>query len=531
MGIVGNRNGGKVSSLAELNKSTEKLAPVAGKLKYCVNNEWRESKTTKYMPVTNSSTGELMAEAPCCTPDEVLSSIEAAKAAFPGWANTPVGVRAQLMFRLKELLDKHLTELTLLCSKELGKNIDEAKGDILKAIEVVEVACGAPMLMQGDSLMNVTQGFDTVSYREPLGVFAAIMPFNFPGMIPFGWVLPLCITTGNTLVLKAASMTPQTSMRMLELLIEAGLPKGVVNLVTCSRNEAEMFLTHPDVRGISYVGSTPVGLHIYKTAAAHGKRVQAQCEAKNHALVMEDAALERSALGVINSAFGCAGMRCMALPVVCVEETVADQFVSHLVKAAKAMKVGCSYDPETKLGPVVSAEHQKFVEDWIAKGVEEGAQLVLDGRNPVVPGFEQGFFVGPTIFDQVKPGMSIGDSEVFGPVVCIKRVKNFEEGVAIMNANPLANGSVIFTQSGYYSREFAKRTHGGMVGINVGIPVPASVFPFAGHKDSFFGDLHVNGKDGVAFYTEAKVVTTKWFDEEDKKATKVSTWDGSSNRV
>jgi len=377
----------------------------------------------------------------------------------------------------------------------------------------------------------VTQGFDTVSYREPLGVFAAIMPFNFPGMIPFGWVLPLCITTGNTLVLKAASMTPQTSMRMLELLIEAGLPKGVVNLVTCSRNEAEMFLTHPDVRGISYVGSTPVGLHIYKTAAAHGKRVQAQCEAKNHALVMEDAALERSALGVINSAFGCAGMRCMALPVVCVEETVADQFVSHLVKAAKAMKVGCSYDPETKLGPVVSAEHQKFVEDWIAKGVEEGAQLVLDGRNPVVPGFEQGFFVGPTIFDHVKPGMSIGDSEVFGPVVCIKRVKNFEEGVAIMNANPLANGSVIFTQSGYYSREFAKRTHGGMVGINVGIPVPASVFPFAGHKDSFFGDLHVNGKDGVAFYTEAKVVTTKWFDEEDKKATKVSTWDGSSNRV
>jgi malonate-semialdehyde dehydrogenase (acetylating)/methylmalonate-semialdehyde dehydrogenase len=320
-------------------------------------------------------------------------------------------------------------------------------------------------------------------------------------------------------------------MRMLELLIEAGLPKGVVNLVTCSRNEAEMFLTHPDVRGISYVGSTPVGLHIYKTAAAHGKRVQAQCEAKNHALVMEDAALERSALGVINSAFGCAGMRCMALPVVCVEETVADQFVSHLVKAAKAMKVGCSYDPETKLGPVVSAEHQKFVEDWIAKGVEEGAQLVLDGRNPVVPGFEQGFFVGPTIFDHVKPGMSIGDSEVFGPVVCIKRVKNFEEGVAIMNANPLANGSVIFTQSGYYSREFAKRTHGGMVGINVGIPVPASVFPFAGHKDSFFGDLHVNGKDGVAFYTEAKVVTTKWFDEEDKKATKVSTWDGSSNRV
>jgi len=520
-----------VSSLADVNQETEKLAPVVAKLKYCVNNEWRESKTSKYMPVTNSSTGEVMAQAPCCTPDEVLSSVEAAKAAFPGWSNTPVGVRAQLMFRLKELLEKHLPELTLLCSKELGKNMDEAKGDILKAIEVVEIACGAPMMMQGDSLMNVTQGFDTVSYREAVGVFAAIMPFNFPGMIPFGWVLPLCITTGNTLVLKAASMTPQTSMRMLELLIEAGLPKGVVNLVTCSRNEAEIFLKHPDVRGISYVGSTAVGRHIYSTAAAHGKRVQALCEAKNHAMVLGDAALERSALGVINSAFGCAGMRCMALPVVCVEESAADEFVSHLVKAAKKLKVGCSYDPAVQLGPVVSEEHKKSVVEWIAKGVEEGAQLVLDGRETVVPGFEKGHFVGPTIFDHVKPGMTIGDSEIFGPVVCIKRIKSFEEGLAIMNGNQFANGSVIYTQSGYYSREFAKRTHGGMVGINVGIPVPASVFPFSGHKNSFFGDLHVNGKDGVAFYTETKCVTTKWFDEEDKKATKVSTWDGSSNRV
>jgi len=516
---------------AEDLKQTAEQVSVPRELKYCVNNEWLESKTSKYMPVTNSSTGEVMAEAPCCTQEEVLSSIAAAKAAFPGWADTPIGVRTQLMFKLKELLEKHLSELTLLCSMELGKNLDEARGDILKAIEVVEIACGEPMLMQGYSLMNVTQGFDTVMYREPLGVFAAIIPFNFPGMIPFGWVLPHCITTGNTLVLKAASLTPQTSMRMLELLIEAGMPKGVVNLVTCSRNEAEIFLKHPDIRGITYVGSTSVGQHVYSTAAAHGKRVQCLCEAKNHALVLEDCMLERSARGVINSGFGCAGMRCMALPALCVQESIADEFVAALVKFAKELVVGCAYDPKTQLGPVVSAEHQKLVTDWITKGVEEGAKLVLDGRNCVVDGYEKGFFVGPTIFDHAKPGMSIGDCEIFGPVICVKQFKDFEDGLAIMNANEFANGSVIYTQSGYYAREFAKRTDGGMVGINVGIPVPASVFPFSGHKNSFFGDLHVMGRDGIAFYTEAKCVTTKWFDEKDKKTTKVSTWDGSSNRI
>ncbi len=501
------------------------------RLKYCVNGEWKESKSGKYMPVTNSSTGELMAEAPCCTVDEVNEAVEAAKAAFPAWSSTPVGQRAQLMFQFKAVLDAHLDELTLLVAKELGKNLDESRGDLLKAIEVVEIACGTPMMMHGDALMNVSAGHDTVLYREPLGVFAGIVPFNFPAMIPFGWMIPLCITTGNTFVLKAASLTPQTAVRMLELLIEAGLPKGVVNLVTCSRKEAELLLKHPDVRGISYVGSTDVGRHIYSLAAANGKRVQALCEAKNHALVLRDAALERCALGIINSTFGCAGMRCMALPVICVEEAVADEFVSYLVKFAKERKVGCAYDPTTELGPVVSEGHKKFVTDWIAKGVEEGAQLILDGRDIVVKGYEGGYFVGPTIFDHVKPGMSVGDCEVFGPVTCIKRVKNFEEGLALMNANQFANGSVIFTQSGYYAREFVRRTHGGMVGVNVGIPVPVSYFPFAGHKNSFFGDLHVLGRDGVLFYTESKCVTSRWFDEEDMKETKISTWEGTINRV
>ncbi|WP_094607072.1 Methylmalonate-semialdehyde dehydrogenase [acylating] [Sporomusa silvacetica DSM 10669] len=503
---------------------------VVKRLKYCVNGEWKESATTKYMPITDSNTGKVIAEAPCCTVDEVNEAVAAAKAAFSFWSATPVSVRAQLMFKYKAILDTHLEELATFVATELGKNLNEARGDVLKAIEVVELACSTPTLMQGDSLMNVSGGHDTVMYREPLGVFAGIVPYNFPAMIPFGWMIPLCIATGNTFVLKAASAVPQTAVRMLELLIEVGLPKGVVNLVTCSRNEAAILPKHPDIAGISYVGSTSVGLHIYSTAAAHGKRVQALCEAKNHGLVLKDASLGLTAGRVINSGFGCAGQRCMALSVICVEEEVADEFVAHLVKFAKEIKVGPGYDATADLGPVVSAEHKQSVMNWIAKGIEEGAELILDGRDISVQGYEGGFFLGPTIFDHVKEGMSIGDSEIFGPVVCIKRVKNFEHGLAVMNANPFANGSCIFTQSGYYAREFAQRTHGGMVGINVGIPVPISVFPFSGHKQSFFGDLHCMGKDGVAFFTEVKSVTSRWFDKADAKHTKVDTWEGTMTR-
>ena len=499
------------------------------RLRYCVNNEWRESKTAKYMPVMNPSTGEQIAEAPCCTQEEVDSAVEAAAAAFPGWRDTPIPTRIQLMFRFKQLLDQHLDELTVLLATENGKVLSEARGDVLKAIEVVECACATHYLMQGDTCMNVATGYDTVSYREPIGVFAGIAPYNFPAMIPMGWMLPFCITTGNTFVLKAASMVPQTSMRMLELLIEAGLPKGVVNLVTCSRVEADSLLTNPKIKGITFVGSTSVGLHIYSTAAASGKRVQALCEAKNHALVMEDCVLERSVAGIINSTYGCAGQRCMALPVVCVQESIADEFVALLKKKAQELKLGPAYLPESQLGPLVSAAQKQSVERWIERGVQEGAELVLDGRGAKVPGFENGYFVGPTIFDRVKPGHAIGDEEIFGPVTCVKRVKSFEEGLEIMNANRFANGSCIYTSSGLHAREFARRTHGGMVGINVGIPVPFSIFPFTGHKDSFFGDLHAMGKDGVAFFTETKAVTSVWFTEEDAKKA-VSTWDGTLTR-
>lgn len=497
------------------------------KLRPYINGQYVESKTEKYTDAYNPSTGEVVAKVPCCTQEEVEMAIAAAKAAFPAWSATPVIKRVQILYKVRELLIEHMDELTELVATENGKAWDEAKGDVLKAKEGTEQAIAAPSLMMGESLMDASKGYDTVLYREPLGVFAGIVPFNFPAMIPMGWMTPMCIACGNTIVLKAASFTPRTALRIAELYKEAGLPDGVINIVTCSRVEAEIFLRHPDIKGITFVGSTSVGLHIYAEGAAHGKRVQALCEAKNHALVLKDAAIDRTAAGIINSAFGCAGERCMALPVVVVEEEIADELVGKIAELAKKLKVGPAYDKTSKLGPVVNPDHKKSVVKWIEKGIEEGATVVLDGRDVVVEGFENGCYLGPTILDNVTEEMTVGTREIFGPVLCIKRVKNFEEGLALMNNNPFANGSVIYTQSGYYSREFARHTDGGMVGINVGIPVPVGAFPFTGHKNSFIGDLHCLGKDGFRFYTETKAVTTHWFDEEEAKSTRTSTWDGT----
>lgn len=496
-------------------------------MKYFAGGEWLATKTGNYSPVYNPSTGEIQAEIPNCSSQEVAHTIACAKRAFPAWRDTPVMKRVQILYRFRDLLMEHWDELTELCAREHGKNWAEAAGDIAKIKEPVELACSTPSLMMGETLMDTSKGYNTVTYREPLGVFAGISPFNFPGMIPMGWMTPLCIATGNTIVIKVASKTPLTAIRCAELWQEAGLPDGVLNLVTCSRHEAEQFLTHPDIKGICFVGTTGVGKHIYSIAATHGKRVQAQTEAKNHALVLEDAALERTARGLINSAFGCAGERCMALPVVVAQESIADQLVQLVVQYAKEMKIGPAYDKTTDLGPVVDNAHKAKVIQWIEKGIEEGAQLVLDGRNVTVPGYENGFYLGPTIFDHVTEDMAIGRDEIFGPVLCIKRCRNFEEGLAIMNSSPFANGSVIYTQSGYYADEFVRRTDGGMVGVNVGIPVPVGIFSFSGHKDSFFGDLHCLGKDGVRFFTEIKAVTSHWFDEKEKKAVKVDTWEGS----
>ena len=496
-------------------------------MKPYINGQYIDSKSEKFNTIYDPSTGKPIAQVPCCTKDEVEAAIAAAKAAYPAWKNTPVRKRAAIMMKLHSLIERDMDELTRLVATENGKCWAEAAGDVGKALDMTELACSAPTMLMGDSLMDTSAGYDTTLYREPLGVFAGIAPWNFPAMIPVGWMAPLAIVCGNTFVLKPASTTPMTSMKFAELYKEAGIPDGVFNIVPCSRNEAEILLTHEDIKGVTFVGSTQVGLHVYSTAAAHGKRVQALCEAKNHALVLKDAPIGRTAAGIMNSAFGCAGERCMALPAIVVEEEIADELVAELVRLCKQQKIGPAYDKTSNLGPVGSKGHQKFVLDWIEKGIEEGAQLVLDGRNVKVEDYEDGYYIGHTIFDHVTEEMTIGTREVFGPVLCVKRVKNFEEGLALMNRNPFANGSVIFTQSGYYAREFVKNTDGGMVGVNVGIPVPIGVFPFCGHKQSFFGDLHCHGKDAFRFYTESKCVTTRWFDDEEKKNTNVDTWDGS----
>ncbi len=506
---------------------TQKNAEEPKVLKYFINGEWKDSKTEKWMDCFNPSTGEVIAKAPCCTKEEVEAVIASASAAYPGWSNTPVSKRVQVLYKMKRLVDENLQELTTLLSTEMGKDWLGSMGDILKVNEVVEFACGAPHLLKGESLMNCSTGYDTVLYKESVGVFAGIAPWNFPAMIPHGWMAPICIASGNCMILKAASHVPQSSLRMMELWNEAGLPSGVLNVVTTSRNEAEILLEHPDIKGISFVGSSKVGLHIYKTAAANGKRVQALTEAKNHALVLRDCKVERTARGIMNAFCGCSGQRCMALPVIVVENAIADELISHLVKFASEVKVGPAYDKANGMGPVVTEGHKEFVTGWIETGIKEGADLILDGRDIEVPGHENGFYVGPTIFDNVTEEMSVGREEIFGPVLCIKRVENFEEGLKVMNASRFANGSVIYTQNGYYARLFAKETDGGMVGINVGIPVPLGIFGFTGHKQSFFGDLHCMGQDGFKFFTESKVVTKTWFKEDGEIDGKVDTWDGT----
>ena len=496
-------------------------------LKYFTDNRFVSSATDKFYKVFNPSTGEQIADCPRLTQNEVKQVIDNAKRAYPAWAATPVTKRVQVLYKVKQLLDDNMEELSLLVAKEHGKVYNEAKGDILKTREATELAISMPTLMQGDSLMNTSKGYDTVMYREPLGVFAGISPFNFPAMIPMGWMVPNCLAAGNTMVLKVSGATPLTSLRIAELYREAGLPDGVLNVFTCGRNEAKELLTNPAIKGISFVGSTKVGKYIYSEGTAHGKRVQALCEAKNHALVLEDAPIDRAAAGIVNAAYGCAGERCMALPVVVAQESIADCLVAKIKELASKLKIGPAYDKTSSLGPVYSAEHKTEVLAKIETGLAEGAKLVLDGRNVTVEGYENGFYLGPTILDYVTEDMSVGTYEIFGPVLCIKRVKDFEEGLALMNRNPFANGAVIYTRSGYYAREFSARTHGGMVGVNVGIPVPIGVFPFSGHKNSFFGDLHCLGKDAYRFYTESKSVTSHWFDEEEAKSTKVSTWDGT----
>lgn len=478
-----------------------------------INGTWVESATNHYEDVYNPATGEVLARVPFSGKDEVDIAVKAAVEAFPAWSSTPVNERAKIMFRFQHLLVEHQDELARLITMENGKNLSEASAEVYRSIEMVEFAAGMPTLMMGDVLPNIAHSLDGQTIRLPLGVVAGIVPFNFPLMVPF-WMYPIAITAGNTFVLKPSERTPISSIRGIELLKEAGLPDGVLNIVNGARDVVNGILEHPEIKAVSFVGSEPVAEYIYKTAAAHGKRVQALSGAKNHHLVMPDCDLRRAAKTIISSAFGNAGERCMAASVVVAVENVAERLVQMLIEESDALRMGNGLGDSIELGPVIRSNHLERVHSFIDKGLQEGAVLARDGRIDARH-YSKGYFLGPTIFDHAAPEMTIIREEIFAPVLSIIRVQDFEEGLATIKKSRFGNGSTIYTNSGYYGREFVLRVEAGMIGVNVGVPAPMGFFPFSGSKRSFFGDLHANGKDGVEFYTRKKTITSRWFEQGD----------------
>jgi malonate-semialdehyde dehydrogenase (acetylating)/methylmalonate-semialdehyde dehydrogenase len=456
--------------------------------------------------VLNPATGELLARVPLSSEADVDAAVQAAAGAFPMWAATPVVTRTRVLFRYKMILEERLEDLAQIVTRENGKTINDARGEVRRGIEVVEFACGAPTLLMGDTLPDVSHGIDCETFRVPLGVVAGITPFNFPMMVPH-WMFPIAIVCGNTFVLKPSERTPLTAVRVAELLTEAGLPAGVLNVVHGAHEAVDGLLTHSGVAAVSFVGSQPVAEHVYRTAAAHGQRVQALAGAKNHLVVMPDADLDQSVDAIISSAFGAAGQRCLAGSVVVAVGSVGDELVDRLTQAAAALRVGDGGDSATEMGPVVRSTARERITNYIERGVVEGAHLICDGRTD---GPDAGFFLRPTIFDDVRPEMSIAQDEIFGPVLGIVRAPDFDTALDVVNASRFGNAASIFTRSGAVARAFRQRVGAGMLGINIGVAAPMAFFPFAGHKQSFYGDLHATGKDAVAFYTEQKVVTSRW---------------------
>ena len=471
-----------------------------------IGGKFRDSRSEKTDPIPNPATGETIASLPHSTREEINEAVAAAKQAFPAWSETPVPERAQVMFRFKALFDQHIDELSEIVTRENGKTLDESRGEVKRAIEVIDFACGAPTLMMGQNLDQIARGIDEELTRFPVGVVAGITPFNFPNMVPM-WMIPVAIVTGNTFVLKPSQLTPLSAMRIAELLEEAGLPPGVFNVVHGANDAVNQLLTHPDVAGISFVGSATVAAYIYATAAANGKRVQALGGAKNHILVMDDADLELSAPHVISSAFGNAGQRCLAGSVAVGVGKIGDALVRELANDAAKLKLGPGTDPKTTLGPVIRGERKKKLIEYIDGAQSEGAQLVSDGRQVDQT---DGFFLGPTIFDRVTPNMKIWKEELFGPVLSVMRASDIDEALKLLNTSTYGNMASIFTTSGKNAREFKRRAQAGMLGVNIGVAAPMAFFPFTGWKNSFFGDLHATGQDSIRFYTRHKVVTTRW---------------------
>ena len=479
-------------------------------LRNYIGGEWRESSSDEVLDVYNPAADEVIAHVPLSTQEEVKEAIAAAKRAFPEWRETPPPTRVQYLFRLKELLEEHFEELSRIIAQEEGKTLDEARGEMRRMIENVEVATGIPSLMMGYGLEDIARGIDEEVVRQPLGVFAMIPPFNFPAMVPW-WFAPYALATGNTYIIKPSEQVPLTQNKIFELLDELDLPPGVINLVNGAKGVVDLLLESPDIVGISAVTSTPVARYIYSKAAAHGKRVQCQAGAKNFLIVMPDADLERTVPALLASFFGCAGERCLAGAVLVAVGDIYEPLKERFLEAASRIKVGDPLDETTQMGPVISKQHKERVLGYIERGLEEGAKLLLDGRGVRVEGHERGYFIGPTVFDEVRPEMTIAQEEIFGPVVSLIRVEDLDEAIELIHANPYGNAASIFTASGSAAREFKHRVECGNIGINIGIVAPMAFFPFGGRKDSFFGDLHGQGQDAIDFFTEKKVVITRWW--------------------
>ena len=478
-------------------------------IKFYVNGNWEDAAQRMLHPVYNPASGQVIARVPYAAADDVDRAARAAHAAFLQWRDVPVVDRVQVLYRYKALLDRHADEIARILTSENGKTLEDARGSVRRAIQMVEVACGMPSLMQGHSLENVSRGIDCQTIRQPLGVCAGISPFNFPAMVPM-WMLPFAIACGNTFILKPSEKVPLTPTRTAELLHDAGVPAGVFNLLHGDKVSVDALIKHPLVRAVSFVGSSPVAKYVYQTAAAEGKRVQALGGAKNHLVVMPDANLEKSVEAIMGSAFGAAGERCLAGSVLVAVGSVAEPLLDLLVKKTRALQVGDGAQPATEMGPLVTADHRRRVVGYIEKGVSEGAKLVCDGRARLTPD-EQGYYVGPTIFDNVRPDATIAREEIFGPVLSVIRVKDLDEAIALVNSSSFGNTTSIFTADGKSAREYANRIEVGMVGVNIGVAAPMAFFPFSGWKNSFYGDLHAHGRDAIAFYTEQKVLMTRWF--------------------
>ncbi|MGH3713388.1 MAG: CoA-acylating methylmalonate-semialdehyde dehydrogenase [Micromonosporaceae bacterium] len=478
-------------------------------IEHWINGSHTPGAATRHAPVWNPATGEQQARVVLAETADVDAAVQAAKKAFEEWRDVSLTRRARVMFAFRDLVERHLDELAQLVADEHGKVLSDAKGEVIRGMEVVEFACGIPQLLKGEFSDQVSTDVDSYSFRQPLGVCAGITPFNFPAMVPM-WMHPVAIATGNTFVLKPSERDPSASARIAELYAEAGLPDGVFNVVQGDKVAVDALLDHPDVAAVSFVGSTPIARYVHQRATSTGKRVQALGGAKNHAVVLPDADLTFAAEHLIAAGYGSAGQRCMAISAVVAVGAAGDELVNLLSEKARAIRVGPGREPGSEMGPVVTREARERITDYVERGVAAGASLVVDGRNLSVAGHESGFFLGPCLFDQVTPGMDIYTDEIFGPVLVVLRAETLDQAIDLINANPYGNGTAIFTSSGEAARRFQRSVRVGMIGVNVPIPVPMAFYSFGGWKDSLFGDTHIHGPEGVAFYTQAKVVTSRW---------------------